>query len=332
MESLLVILALAYRWPSRPMEVVLSVGLLSMMITVRIRDMRRSLSMMDPIGIRSSEKTLIERQREINLAGRWLSQRTEVVLSLVLLAMMVTVRILDMHGSLSLMDPTGISSDPTLTERRVIDLAITNRVIIGAPGNDGNGGIDLGHAQVFEYDGSNWNKLGSDIDGEAAYDKSGKSMAIKADGSHVIIGASGNTDNGSGSGHARVFEYDGSDWNKLGSDIDGEASVFFLASLSVAITADGSRVIIGAAPSNVGNGVNAGHARVFEYDGSDWNKLGSDIDGEATDSADEVAISADRNLIVIGAISSDGNGANSGSIRLYKAEVRRLQCSSFLSL
>ena len=35
--------------------------------------------------------------------------------------------------------------------------------------NDGNGSAS-GHVRVYEYSGGSWSQLGSDIDGEAAYD------------------------------------------------------------------------------------------------------------------------------------------------------------------
>ncbi|MEZ4914987.1 MAG: hypothetical protein R2798_13110 [Chitinophagales bacterium] len=46
-----------------------------------------------------------------------------------------------------------------------------------------------------------------DIDGEAAGDASGYSVALSADGSRVAIGAVGNNDNGTYAGQVRVFEF-----------------------------------------------------------------------------------------------------------------------------
>ena len=48
-------------------------------------------------------------------------------------------------------------------------------------------------------------QLGSDIDGEAASDYSGRSVSIDSDGSHVAIGANGNDGNGTNAGHVRVL-------------------------------------------------------------------------------------------------------------------------------
>jgi hypothetical protein len=62
-------------------------------------------------------------------------------------------------------------------------------------------------------------QLGDDIDGEAAFDRSGESVALSDDGMIVAVGAPYNDGNGSNSGHVRVFEWDDTDtaWNQLSS-------------------------------------------------------------------------------------------------------------------
>ena len=90
---------------------------------------------------------------------------------------------------------------------------------IGAIRNPGM----TGHVRIYQYINSSWQQLGTDIDGEAAGDRCGWSVSLSADGSTVAIGAFRNDDNGTDSGHVRVYQYDGSDWQQLGADIDGEA-------------------------------------------------------------------------------------------------------------
>ena len=97
------------------------------------------------------------------------------------------------------------------------------RVAIGAHQNDGNG-TNSGHIRVYEWDLNRWNQLGGDIDGEAAYDYSGRSVSLSSDGSIVAIGAYYNDGNGDASGHVRVYGWDGSSWSQVGKDIDGEAA------------------------------------------------------------------------------------------------------------
>ena len=79
---------------------------------------------------------------------------------------------------------------------------------IGATGNDGNGS-SAGHVRIYSWDGSAWTQVGNDIDGEAALDRSGSSVSIDSDGSHVAIGALYNDGNGSDAGHVRVLAPNG---------------------------------------------------------------------------------------------------------------------------
>ena len=94
---------------------------------------------------------------------------------------------------------------------------------IGAKLNDGNG-TNAGHARVYNWNGSAWVQLGADIDGEAAGDQSGWSVSLSADGSTLAIGAIYNDGNGNAAGHVRVYNWNGTAWVQLGTDIDGEAA------------------------------------------------------------------------------------------------------------
>ncbi len=202
------------------------------------------------------------------------------------------------------------------------------RVAIGAPYNGGttNSNLDKrGHVRIYEYSGGSWTKLGDDIDGEATGDNSGLSVSMSADGSRVAIGAPSNqgwSQYDYNMGHVRIYEYSGGSWTKLGDDIDGEANRDGSGS-SVSLSADGSRVAIGA-PYNDGaesSGTdNRGHVRIYEYSGGSWTKLGDDIDGEATadESGTSVSLSADGSRVAIGAPLNDGNGTISGHVRIYE--------------
>ena len=58
-----------------------------------------------------------------------------------------------------------------------------------------------GHVRIYQYSSSDdsWSKLGSDIDGEAAGDRSGWSVSLNSDGTIVAIGAPNNNNGGKGS-------------------------------------------------------------------------------------------------------------------------------------
>jgi len=78
------------------------------------------------------------------------------------------------------------------------------RVAIAAPYNDGNGSR-YGHVRVYALSSGSWTQLGSDIEGEATGDNSGRSVSLSSDGTRVAIGATGNDENGSNSGHVRLY-------------------------------------------------------------------------------------------------------------------------------
>ena len=188
-------------------------------------------------------------------------------------------------------------------------------VAIGASGNDDNGSVS-GHVRVYQYNGTTWNKLGEDIDGEASQDHSGYSVSLSSDGTIVAIGAPLNDGNGNESGHVRVYQYSNSSWSQLGSDIDGE-DYNNRSGWSVSLDATGTIVAIGA----YGNNGFTGHVRVFQYDSSAnlWTQLGSDIDGEngSDFSGWSVSLSSDGTIVAIGAPRNDTNGSNSGQVRVY---------------
>jgi len=197
-------------------------------------------------------------------------------------------------------------------------------VATGADSNDGNG-EDSGHVRVYSYNATTgWTQLGNDIDGEAAGDKSGRSVSLSDDGRTLAIGARYNEVNGTDTGHVRVYSYNAaSGWMQLGEDIDGEAARDQFG-WSVSLSADGKTVAIGAI-RNDGNGDKSGHVRVYSYNpGNGWTQLGEDIDGEAAEdlSGRSVSLSANGRTVAIGAEQNDGNGEGSGHVRVFTYDIR----------
>jgi hypothetical protein len=192
-----------------------------------------------------------------------------------------------------------------------------SRLAVGAPDNDGNG-INAGHVRVYRWSDTAWTQLGVDINGEAAYDSSGSSVALSADGVRLAIGAPYNDGTGFDAGHVRVYRWSGTAWIQLGSDINGEA-VYDESGHSVALSGDGNRLAIGAI-KNDGNGIDSGHVRVYQWSGSAWTQLGGDINGEVF--GDQlgwsVAFSSTGKYLAVGAPMNDGNGIDSGHVRVYQ--------------
>ena len=194
-------------------------------------------------------------------------------------------------------------------------------IAIGAPYNNGNG-ENSGHVRIYSWnsDTSAWDQQGADIDGEAADDYSGLSVSLSSDGTAVAIGATSNDGNGPGSGHVRIYAWNSatSAWDQQGADIDGEAAGDY-SGYSVSLSSDGTSVAIGA-PGNDGNGPGSGHVRIYAWNSatSAWEQQGADINGEtAEDESGWVSLSCDGMTFAIGVQLNDGNGSNSGHVRIY---------------
>ncbi|MEM6337524.1 MAG: hypothetical protein AAF752_13220, partial [Bacteroidota bacterium] len=189
-----------------------------------------------------------------------------------------------------------------------------SRVAIGATANDGTA-ASAGHVRVFDLVAGSWTQVGGDIDGEAFLDRFGTAVSLSSDGTRVAVGTPFSS---SFSGSVRVFELIGGAWTQLGSTINSERSSD-RAGQSVSLSADGSRVAIGA-NRNSDNGGNAGHVRVFEFGSGVWTQVGVDIDGEASgdESGFSVSISGDGSRVAIGAPLNAGGGGGSGHARVYQ--------------
>lgn len=198
-----------------------------------------------------------------------------------------------------------------------IDLnSLGDIVAIGGFQNDGNG-ESAGHVRVFKFQDGEWIQLGDDIDGDY-HDQSGNSVSLNSDGNKVAIGSFSNSTNGHQSGLVKIFEFENGNWLQVGAPIYGEVEDD-RSGASVRLNATGNIVAIGAF-KNSGNGVEAGHVRIFENIEDNWIQIGQDIDGEATGDQSGYSLSMDStgNIIAIGSRYNDGNGDLSGHTRVFE--------------
>ncbi len=101
------------------------------------------------------------------------------------------------------------------------------------------------------------------------------------------------------------MEWDGMGWNAI-------------------LSRDGATLAVSApfhdGPTNTEDA--RGLVRVFEWDSvnEQWQQKGSDIGGEATGDVfgGALALSSDGSIIAVGATRNDGNGTNSGHVRVFE--------------
>jgi hypothetical protein len=162
-----------------------------------------------------------------------------------------------------------------------------------------------GFVVAYQLVNGNWEQMGSILSATGSIDF-GRSVDFSEDGSTIAIGVPG-VRGFDRPGSTYVYRWNGTAWAALGSVIAGEANRDF-AGGSVALSANGSRLAIGAAYNRGKDvtpgttGLVAGQVRVYELSAtSTWVQLGADIDGNNDEfSGDSVDISRDGKRIVVG--------------------------------
>lgn len=194
-----------------------------------------------------------------------------------------------------------------------------DRVAIGAPQRNDSSAVKIGAVEIYELLNNSWVAVCAPIFGESGNDESGTSIMITQESNRIIIGAPKNSGSSALAGHARVYDVVNGNVIQIGSDIDGESAVDF-SGRSVAINSNGNSIAIGAF-YNDGNGFDAGQVRYFELSNGNWIQRGTDLDGEALNDFSGVSISMSSrgNILAVGADHNDGNGPESGHVRVYNA-------------
>jgi hypothetical protein len=200
-----------------------------------------------------------------------------------------------------------------------------NRVVVGAQSE--NAGV--GAARVYVRSGAAWTEEAvlTASDG-APNDFFGGRVAIDGDGSRVLVGAPRWGWDEPRAGYARVFRRTGSVWAEE-ARLDPEPAVKDMFGAAVALSADGTRAIVGAPQAN----------RVFSFvrSGTTWSapqrlEPGRLLPG-VIDSAvglfgpqfgHSIAVSADGGRLLVGAPGEDRPGAiAAGSVFVFELEGER---------
>jgi len=187
-----------------------------------------------------------------------------------------------------------------------------NRIAIGAIST-----VSSGFVQLFDWNGTTWTQVGTDILGSETGLSFGWSVSLSADGNRVAIGDPWDNDNGDNSGKTKVYDWNGSEWTQLGLAILGEASDNESGNV-VRLSNDGNRLAIGA-PLNNANGEYSGQVRVYDWSGNAWMQAGTNINGASAGDlfGGSVSLANNGNRLAIGASLKDDNGKNSGQVKIY---------------
>jgi len=171
-----------------------------------------------------------------------------------------------------------------------------NTAIVGAPLENNQQGA----AYLFFRSGTEWNRQAKKLDviGYPGTKWQGISVALNADGSSAILGASV-ADNAKGA--AWVYLKNGAEWIQKGNKLAGTVSSDNAAQgWSVAMSADGNTVLMGAKSDNWTNGA----AWVFTWSNNLWVQRGPKLTGigniGVANQGQSLALSADGSTAIIG--------------------------------
>ena len=182
------------------------------------------------------------------------------------------------------------------------------RLVLGAynfPGSENS------FARVYNWNGTDWDQLGGTLNGDTQLDNFGEYVSISSDGNRVAIAGSRNATNGINAGHVKVFDWDGTSWNAVGSPILGDNANDLFGFRGVHLSGDGNSIAI---PS-----FSAGYIYVYDWDGKVWKKrAGSFSISPEPITPDnqfpgQVYLSMNGNRIVFGSM----NEGARGQVRIY---------------
>ena len=180
--------------------------------------------------------------------------------------------------------------------------------------------------------------IGTEIDGEAAGDNFGRSVSLSEDGMIMAVGAPYNNGNGEKAGSVRVYEFNGSDWDRYGTvdtQLEG-ASVGDYFGSSVSLSGDGTILAVGLPYRDGSSSSDSGEVRIFKYMSGSWVNIGTKIPSYSSSSpknvskyfGNDVRLSSDGKTLAVSDIwysniaSDDAftgiGGTNSGRVVVYR--------------
>jgi hypothetical protein len=197
-----------------------------------------------------------------------------------------------------------------------------SKIVVGARYENPDDIFQAGSAYVFAWNGETWTQEAKLVaDDKQAVDLFGHSVSMSADGSRVIVGAPhANPDNYENAGSAYVYAWNGATWMQEDKLVPDAQQTFVYFGGSVSMSADGSKVVVGAGHEDLDDIIEAGSAYVFERNEATWTKqakLAASDKSTRDFFGTSVSISADGSKVVVGAPYQEFKSPNAGSAYVF---------------
>ena len=235
------------------------------------------------------------------------------------------------------------------------------RMIVGALTED-TPQTDYGAVYIYTYSNGFWDggvriAAPTPVSG-TAHQNFGTDVGISNDGNRVVVGARLDDTGGSDAGAAYVYSYSNGNWTldtvsgvstgRIQASAGGSATAGDRFGNSVAMSGDGTRIIVGAIYEDTGAG-NAGTAYIYTYSGSSWGnekiiRAHDNASGGDSHFGWDVAMNNNGTKVVVGTPyhdlnASDGAAANAGAAYVFAynssgdswSEEQKIQASDIVA-
>ncbi|MCL7752542.1 T9SS type A sorting domain-containing protein [Polaribacter sp. Z022] len=194
-----------------------------------------------------------------------------------------------------------------------IDLSFDGNIVVIGESSSYN--IDLGSVKVYKFISDTWTQIGNSIEGKEGNDHLGYSVSISSNGNIIAISAPNLSHENIG--FVRVYKNISNSWVQIGSDILGNNN-WELFGNRVRLSGDGN--VLALSINNYNNDL--GQVKVFKNESDNWVQIGDNINGEFTNDkfGSDLSLSGNGNILAISTPLNDGNGSNSGHVRVFKNE------------
>lgn len=197
-------------------------------------------------------------------------------------------------------------------------------VIVGVP-SDSHSVTNAGSAYIFEKPTGEWTDMNETTkltaSDAASWDYFGCQVAI--DGNYAIIGASGDDDNGNGSGSAYIFERVSGTWTQQAKLLASD-TLYLYDSFGCSVSISGDYVIVGAYGDD-DPGSERGSAYIFKKPAGGWVNGTQTAKLTASDGAYDDglgrSVSIDGNYAIVDSLGNDANGIDSGAAYIFEKPV-----------
>ncbi|NBW37726.1 MAG: hypothetical protein EBR30_22440 [Cytophagia bacterium] len=202
-----------------------------------------------------------------------------------------------------------------------------NTMAIGNNDDDVSANDPRSSVKVKTWNGTAWVQKGSTLYAEQNGDNFGAAVSLNANGTVLAVGARTYSDIAlygefSNSGRTYVYTWNGTDWVLRGSAlIAGAAEENF--GHDVSLSQDGNVLAVGAPGASAGGSLR-GLARVYEWTGTSWVKIGSDINGtsnfENFGTSVSLKVTATESVLAVGASGFTPSSGNDfvGRVKIYR--------------